>query len=264
MIDHPLCGFHLPGTEPIQFDLNSLGTEPILFDLNSPVACATPPPRESQHFVMAENGACVVEVNGDKSNAIEDHNIVDTLIPDLEHTDDEHVENSQHDMWKGRQFPDRDSFRETLAKFAMHKNFAIKPLQTSKTEVTARCADHTCPWRIHASIVASGPQSQVRTDNNSHCCSKPMMGMGHRQATSILVAKWIKERLRHHPSYTPKEIITDFQLEFGVLLSYRKAWKAKEIAMLDIRGSFVESFSILPHYCLKLQRTNPGSVTIRS
>ena len=88
MIDHPLCRFHLSGTEPIQFDLNSLGTEPILFDLNSPVACATPPPRESQHFVMAENGTCVAEVNGDKSNAIEDHNIVDTLIPDLEHTDD--------------------------------------------------------------------------------------------------------------------------------------------------------------------------------
>ena len=121
MIDHPLCMFDLSGTEPIPFDLNS------------PVACATPPPRESQHFVMVENRACVAEVNGEKSNAIQDNNIVDTLIPDLEHTDDKHVENSQHDMWKGRQFPDRDSFRETLAKFAMHKNLVIKPLQTSKT-----------------------------------------------------------------------------------------------------------------------------------
>ncbi|KAJ8624324.1 hypothetical protein MRB53_032854 [Persea americana] len=55
--------FHLSGTEPIQFDLNSLGTEPILFDLNGPVACATPPPRESQHFIMAENGACVADVH---------------------------------------------------------------------------------------------------------------------------------------------------------------------------------------------------------
>ena len=189
MIDHPLCRFDLSGTEPIQFNLNSSGTEPIQFDLNSPVACATPPPHESQHFVMVENGACVAEVNGEKSNAIQNNNIVDNLIPDLEHTDDEHVENSQHDMWKGRHFPDHDSFKETSEKFTMYKNFAIKPLQMTKTEVTARCADPTCPWLIHASIMAFGPQFQVRTYNSSHCCSKPVMGMGHRQATLILVAK---------------------------------------------------------------------------
>jgi hypothetical protein len=113
MIDHLLCKFDLSSSEPIQFEPNSPGTEPIQFDLNSPVACATPPPWKSQHFVIQENGACVVEVNGEKSHAIEDNHVVDTLVPDLEHIDDEHVENSQHDMWKGRQFPDRDYSENT-------------------------------------------------------------------------------------------------------------------------------------------------------
>ena len=32
--------------------------------------------------------------------------------------------------------------------------------------------------------------------------------------------------------------------------------------MHDIRGSYEESFSILPHYCLELERTNPSSITM--
>ena len=87
------------------------------------------------------------------------------------------------------------------------------------------------------------------------------MGLAHSQATSALIADWIKERLRLHPSYASKEILTDFQLEFGIQISYRKAWLAKEIALLDIRGSYEDSFRILPSYCIELERTNPGSVS---
>eukprot|EP00268_Persea_americana_P040560 TRINITY_DN40300_c0_g1_i6.p1 TRINITY_DN40300_c0_g1~~TRINITY_DN40300_c0_g1_i6.p1 ORF type:complete len:742 (-),score=94.17 TRINITY_DN40300_c0_g1_i6:207-2432(-) len=194
-------------------------------------------------------------------NPAQECSVVDTLIPDPDQIGDEHVESSLRDMWKGRRFPDRESFRTTLKKFAIYNNFALKPIKTSRMEVTARCGDPNCPWRIHASIVESGPQFQVKTYKQNHSCSKPTMGLAHRQATSELVAEFIKDWVRLHPNYTPKKIISDFQLEFGVVVSYRKAWMAKEIAMHDIRGSYEESFKILPDYCLELQRTSPGTIT---
>ncbi|RWR78801.1 Mutator-like protein transposase [Cinnamomum micranthum f. kanehirae] len=88
--------------------------------------------------------------------------------------------NSARGMWIGREFQDRQTFRNTLAKFAIYGNFTLRPLKTNMTKVIARCRDQECPWRIHASIVESGPQFKVRTYNPNHKCSRPMMGMAHR------------------------------------------------------------------------------------
>eukprot|EP00268_Persea_americana_P036459 TRINITY_DN3593_c0_g1_i1.p2 TRINITY_DN3593_c0_g1~~TRINITY_DN3593_c0_g1_i1.p2 ORF type:complete len:101 (-),score=13.33 TRINITY_DN3593_c0_g1_i1:45-347(-) len=82
----------------------------------------------------------------------EDTNIEDTLVPvdDFKH---ELLECTTQELWKGRVFPDRDTLRRTLSKFAMYKNFVLKHLKTNSYKVTARYDDTTCPWRIHASIV---------------------------------------------------------------------------------------------------------------
>ena len=56
--------------------------------------------------------------------------------------------------------------------------------------------------------------------------------------------------------YTPKEIMFDFQMEFEVMMHYRKAYLEKEIAIHEIRGSFKESFQILPRYCMELKMMN--------
>ena len=118
-----------------------------------------------------------------------------------------------------------------------------------------------CPWRVHASIVDSGPQFQIRTYNPNHSCSKPTMGMVHKEATSALIAEFAKDRHRFNNKYTPKEIMFDFQMEFGVSISYRKAHLAKEIAMHEIRGSFEESFQTISRYCMEVQMMNPGRRT---
>ena len=86
-----------------------------------------------------------------------------------------------------------------------------------------------------------------------------MMGMAHKQAKASLIADFVKDRLQFNNTYTPKEIMFDFQMEFGATISYRKAYLGREIAMNEIRGSFEESFQILSRYCMELQMMNPGT-----
>lgn len=50
-------------------------------------------------------------------------------------------------------------------------------------------------------------------------------------------------------------------MEFGSTISYRKALIAKEMAFPIVRGSYEESFQLLPLYCIELQKTNPGTIT---
>ena len=169
-------------------------------------------------------------------------------------------EDSSHEMWKGKVFNSRNALKNTLAKFAMYKNFCLKPITTNRFEATARCSNSTCPWRIHASIVEASPQFQVKTYNPEHNYTGPLNGRNYPQATSCLIVEFIRQRLRVHQDYRPKEIMSDFQREFGVQISYRKAHMAKEIAKKQIRGSFEDSYRILCDYRLELKRTNPGTV----
>ena len=88
-----------------------------------------------------------------------------------------------------------------------------------------------------------------------------MMGTAHPQASEKLIAEFIEERVRCNKDINPKEIISEYQMEFDTRSSYRKAHMAKELALRKVQGSHKESFQILPLYCNELKRTNLGIVT---
>lgn len=62
----------------------------------------------------------------------------------------------------------------------------------------------------------------------------PMMKMGYAQAIQFQIVDSIKDKLRLHPTYTTKEIMIDFQKVFGVVISYKKVHRGKEIVILQI------------------------------
>ncbi|XXG41491.1 hypothetical protein AAC387_Pa01g1937 [Persea americana] len=87
------------------------------------------------------------------------------------------------------------------------------------------------------------------------------MGMTHPQASSKLIEEFIEDRVRCNNQLKPKEIMNEYQKEFGTCITYRKAHIAKEMALCVIRGSYEESFKILSLYCKELHITNPDIAT---
>ncbi|RVW82952.1 hypothetical protein CK203_038338 [Vitis vinifera] len=53
----------------------------------------------------------------------------------------------------------------------------------------------------------------------------------------------------------------DIQKQYGVQISYDKAWRAKELALGSIRGSPEESYNTLSSYCYVLEQKNLGTIT---
>ena len=88
-----------------------------------------------------------------------------------------------------------------------------------------------------------------------------MMGTAHPQASFELIAEYILDKVCLNNNIKPREIMGDFQMEFGVTISYGKAHIAKDAALRIVRGSYEDSFKILPLYCAELMMTNPGTVT---
>ena len=72
--------------------------------------------------------------------------------------------------------------------------------------------------------------------------------MAHRQASTKLIVKFIKEKVQCNNYLRLKEIIDECQIEFGTRITYMRAQMARELSLRKVLGSYEESFKILLLY----------------
>jgi|SRR5579859_3303414 len=75
---------------------------------------------------------------------------------------------------------------------------------------------------------------------------------------------WLQSSLgfKEHASYRPADVINDIRREHSLQIGYWTAWRAKEAAFANIKGSHESAFSQLPQYCEDIIRSNPSSTAI--
>ncbi|XP_070041513.1 uncharacterized protein [Nicotiana tomentosiformis] len=81
---------------------------------------------------------------------------------------------------------------------------------------------------------------KVREFNDKYTCPLKDKVYEQRQATSRLIGGMISSKFTNHKrKYTPKDIIDDVKLGFGVDVSYMLAWRAKEKAIKFLRENIL-------------------------
>lgn len=169
------------------------------------------------------------------------------------------LDNSNHQLAVGQEFPDVQSCRRALRDAAIALHFEIQTVKSDKTRFTAKCASEGCSWRIHAAKLPGVPTFSIRTIHEEHTC-RGITHLGHQQASVQWVANTVEQRLRENPNCKPKEILEEIHRVHGIALTYKQAWRGKERLMAAVRGSFEEDYRLLPQYCEQIRRTNPGSI----
>ncbi|PIA36540.1 hypothetical protein AQUCO_03300019v1 [Aquilegia coerulea] len=159
-----------------------------------------------------------------------------------------------------QRFSNAAEFREALRKYAFAHRFSYKLVKNHCHRVTAKCKSENCPWKIHAARLLTTPFFRIKTMNSTHTCEG---GLGTKGSAAInWVADIVKEKMQDSPKYRPKDIVNDIKREYGIELKYSQAWRRKENARAQLKGSYKESYSELPFLCEKIVETNPGSFAI--
>nr|CAD1841726.1 unnamed protein product [Ananas comosus var. bracteatus] len=169
------------------------------------------------------------------------------------------IASPEHQLAVGQEFSDVKSCRRAIRDAAIACRFEIQTVKSDKTRFTAKCAAEGCPWRIHAAKLPGVPTFTIRTIHDSHSCAG-INHLGHHQASVQWVANSVEERIRENPHCKPKEILEEIHRTHGITLSYKQAWRGKEMIMAAVRGSFEEGYRLLPQYCEQVKGTNPGSI----
>ncbi|KAA0058962.1 MuDRA-like transposase [Cucumis melo var. makuwa] len=136
-------------------------------------------------------------------------------------------------------------------------DFVVK--KSTKEVLFARCIDNKCGWRLRAVKLKDSNIFKIKKYVKVHSCSLEFLNRDHRQAKCWVVGELIKSKFKGPGRiYKPRDIIEDMRQDYGINMSYEKAWRARENAYERVRGSPEESYNLLRRYGEVLKFTNPG------
>ncbi|KAA0062913.1 MuDRA-like transposase [Cucumis melo var. makuwa] len=136
-------------------------------------------------------------------------------------------------------------------------DFVVK--KSTKEVFFVRCIDNKCGWRLQAVRLKDSNIFKIKKYVKVHSCSLEFLNRDHRQAKSWVVGELIKCKFKEAGRiYKPRDIIEDMRQNYGINMSYEKAWRARENAYERVRGSPEESYNLLRRYGKALKFKNPG------
>ena len=164
-------------------------------------------------------------------------------------------------IYVGKVFGNKEDCQITLAIYAIKNQFHFKQTRTKVDSFVVECPDEHCDWRVTAHEIRGCGYYEIRKAQLDHSCPIESRQGYKSKATSRVIATVYKAKFGEPgkgpvPSELQRLVLEDLR----VTASYMKCYRAKEKAIMDIRGSEEDSYLKLPEYLHMLKLANPGTV----
>ena len=147
-----------------------------------------------------------------------------------------------HALSVGKRFETIAELKQTIAAEAIADGFEYKTLRASDKRYEVKCKNPECNWKVLARAIGASSLYRIRDATLEHQCFG-IHHRSHKNMTADFISNAVRERLTAKPDYSAADIVKDMRTEFGVEITYNKAWRAKEDAFFKINGSHEESFA---------------------
>ncbi|PWA37953.1 transposase, MuDR [Artemisia annua] len=132
-------------------------------------------------------------------------------------------------------------FGRALNHYALTNEFEYFIEKSEPTRFTARCAQLTCGWRIHATRLQDGVTFKVNKFSDSHTCIQSNKG-GNKCATQGWITSVIKDKLKSNGDVSVTKLKKWLMKHYSVEVPYLKVFRGKEQAYTDMYGKWEDSF----------------------
>ncbi|KAJ8633246.1 hypothetical protein MRB53_026582 [Persea americana] len=168
------------------------------------------------------------------------------------------------DLVVGAQYANKDDLISAVKMFHLNAHAEYKVTHSNFTRLILKCklAHNGCTWRLRASIPLGSSYFRIAVHQSPHTCFNSIGNRDHVQLNSAFVAHCIKDVARAQLSITSKAIIAMIKEQYNFTISYKKAWLAKQHAMVLLFGDWEESYKILLAFMAEMQKANLGSVVV--
>ncbi|XP_060212179.1 uncharacterized protein LOC132639773 [Lycium barbarum] len=180
----------------------------------------------------------------------------------LDSCETEIISDPRHEFVVEKQiYKDKETLNAVMRQYAFMKQFQFRVKRSGTKSYHLVCPGDNCSWCLKASSLNESRLFKIRNLCDVHTCLLKDRIYEQRQATSNVVSIIIMDKYEDPKTiYTPKDISRDMRKQHGVTLTYMQAYRAKQKAMIMLRGDPADSYSKIPAYLYILQKTYPGSV----
>ena len=129
---------------------------------------------------------------------------------------------------------------------------------SSPTNLTLKCVQQDCEAKVHGHVPKYGV-NWVVTSVLPHTCVLTNLLTDHPNLTSTLIAQLMYSEIVEKKDMEAKHIQVAVKARFKYDITYGKAWRAKNRAMEDRFGTFIDSYDNVVRLLRTLRERNPGT-----
>ncbi|KAF2950168.1 hypothetical protein DAI22_01g168133 [Oryza sativa Japonica Group] len=164
------------------------------------------------------------------------------------------AENSCHDsIWfygngqinLGAMFCDKTGLQDAVKSWSFKTQRQFRVVKSNKTEYTVVCETEGCTFRLHGHV----PKYEsywIVSKLHEHSCLIRNTRESHRNLTAAYVANKYYKEIIEGDDLPVRHIIKLVEKGEQYIISYDKAWRAKQKAMEKRYGTFEEAYDTLP------------------
>lgn len=154
------------------------------------------------------------------------------------------------------------SSKEILLKWLqfidVKNNFEFRTVRSNSKSIELICSQDGCQWFLRASRYKCHELWMIRKYISEINCSM-MVHSSHKHASSQFISVCMIDNFKYNYHHsTPTDIVHHMQMNYGVSVSYYKAWRAKQSILELLKGDVGDSYDLIPKLLLKLRKTNLG------
>ncbi|XP_016178963.1 uncharacterized protein LOC107621455 [Arachis ipaensis] len=146
----------------------------------------------------------------------------------------------------GMEFSSREEVIKAMKDYTIRRGVDYRVYESELTTFYVKCTQYGkgCDWLIR--VTKMQMKSRISQD--------------HLKLDSKTVAEAIKPLVEVDPSLKVKSVIAEVQSKFNYIISYRKAWLAKQKAVESIFGGWEASYEALPIWFETMCHKEPSAV----
>ncbi|XP_051222238.1 uncharacterized protein [Lolium perenne] len=184
------------------------------------------------------------------------HDLSEAMIVDDRH--DSAWEYSMNTISIGARYADKRHLQEAITQWAMNTQRVFRTTVSSQKFLTVVCSNARCPSRVHGYCPKYDTTWVVSYFVPQTCVLKSML-KDHRNLTSTLLARLFYKEIVENTTMGVKATQQRVHLQYKYEISYGKAWRAKQTALENRFGTFLDAYDGVVRLLQTLKDRNPGT-----
>ncbi|KAL9690972.1 hypothetical protein QQ045_011389 [Rhodiola kirilowii] len=159
------------------------------------------------------------------------------------------------DLQKGTTFAEKEDGILAVQKYSILNRVEYRVRKSDSTRLVLECrkGEEVCPWWLRVFVMQHTSYWMVRTHGGDHICHNNNILQNNNHLNAHFIAREMRNAMNANTRFSVGHIQNIIQRDYGYEISYWKAWKAQQKALVYLFGKWDEIFNRLPHLMQALQ-----------